>query len=86
MGRIADSVDTDTDIDGFEFTNKVDVILEQLDDDDDRAVVLSWLLSDEVADQEVELRLRAHRIRISDSSIRLWRKYQQAGMGRQWVV
>lgn len=85
MGRIADNVD-DSVTDVAVFTNKVDTILERLDDDEDRAVVLSWLLDPDVSDQAVEMRLRAHDIRCSDSTVRLWRRYQQAGMGRVWVV
>jgi hypothetical protein len=85
MGRIADAVDTEVDLGPRVFTNKVDTVLERLDDDDDRAVVLSWLLSD-LGDEEVEQRLLAHDIGCSDSTIRRWRRYQARGMGRQWAA
>lgn len=85
MGRIADAANDD-DADGLTFTNKVDTVLERLDDDADRAVVLSWLFDPDVGDEEVELRLLAHGIRCSDSTIRRWRVFQARGMGRPWVA
>lgn len=81
MGRIAEAVNNDCE--AVERTNKVDRVLESLDDDDDRAVVLSWLLSD-MGDQDIEDRLYDHGIKCSDSTIRLWRHYQRRGVGRQW--
>lgn len=86
MGRIADAVDDRDITDGHTFTNKVDAVLERLDDDEDRAVVLSWLMSPDIGDEEVEQRLLAHGIHCSDSTIRRWRRYQSAGMGRTWAA
>lgn len=86
MGRIADADsngDFDVD-DDWRFTNKVDTILGQLDDAD-RGVVLSWLLSD-LGEEHVEARLRRHRIRCSDSTIRRWRAAQSEGVGRPWAA
>ena len=85
MGRIADAASDDTDV-GLTFTNKVDAVLERLDDDADRHVVLSWLFDPDVGDEEVEWRLLAHGIRCSDSTIRRWRVFQSKGLGRSWVA
>ena len=82
MGRIADSA-TDDEFVIAERTNKVDRILDALDDDADRAVVLSWLRSD-MGDHIIEERLADHGIMCSDTTIRLWRRYQRRGVGRQW--
>ena len=86
MGRIADAAnDDDVDV-GLVFTNKVDTVLDRLDDDDDRRVVLSWLFDPDIGDEEVEIRLRKHGIRCSDSSIYRWRRFQAEGLGRVWVA
>lgn len=85
MGRIADATPIDEGDDDQPFTNKVDDILDGLEDDADRAVVLSWLYSD-IGDEAVESRLFEHGISCSDSTIRRWRRYQTAGMGRMWAA
>ena len=84
MGRIADAGDTFTDT-GRTFTNKMDRVLEELDDDD-RAVVLSWLADGDIGDEQLEMRLLAFDIFVSDSTIRRWRNYQRRGMGRVWAA
>lgn len=71
MGRIADlakQADEST-----EWTNKVDDILAELDDED-RDVVMSWLLDPSVADQEIEYRFADFDIACSDSTVRQWRR------------
>jgi len=83
MGRIADESQTEEPTPRL-FTNKADTVLERLDDED-RAVVLSWLRSDMV-DEDIEERLLAHDIACSDSTIRRWRRYQRLGMGRVWAA
>lgn len=87
MGRIADTVGQQPDAGDLPpFTNKVDVVLESLDDDDDRRVVLSWLRDPLVADELIEDRLRCHGFACSDSTIRRWRRAQDRGVGRLWDV
>ena len=86
MGRIADAA-ADDDVEHVDvFTNKVDDILDNLEDDDDRAVVLSWLLSPSMPDETVEFKLFAHGIRCSDTTIHRWRSYQARGLGRPWAA
>ena len=85
MGRIAANVATSVDEPPPTFSNKVDTMLEDLEDDDDRAVVLGWLRS-RMAEEELEQRLLAHGIQCSDSTIRRWRRYQAAGLGRAWAA
>ena len=85
MGRIADNAATADEPPPYVFTNKVDTVLEDLDDDDDRAVVLGWLRS-RMSEEELEQRLLAHGVLVSDTTIRRWRKYQAKGLGREWVA
>ena len=85
MGRIADAGDIFAEATSRTQVNKVDLILERLDDDD-RGVVLSWLNDDAVTCEEIEERFAAFDINCSDSTVRRWRRYQRLGMGRVWVA
>ena len=87
MGRIADEVQPEADGVAV-WSNRVDEVLDELDDDDDRAVVLSWLMSPpEVwSAGDIALKLAAYHIKVSDKSIQRWRKVQRLGQGRQWAV
>ena len=87
MGRIADEVQPESD-DTSVWTNVVDDVLDGLDDDDDRAVVLSWLASPPAvwAAGDISLKLDAYGFKVSDKSIQRWRKVQRLGRGRQWDV
>ena len=86
MGRIADAVASgEHAVDDWRFTNKVDTILELLDDDD-RAIVLGWLLAPDIGCESVEKLLRHHQIRCSDSTIRRWRDAQADGTGVEWAA
>jgi len=52
---------------------KVDKVLDQLDADD-HAIVIAWLHDVTMACEEIELRLLAADIELSDSTIRRWRR------------
>ncbi len=82
MGRIADAAIGD--VTQAVRTNVVDDILDELDDED-RAVVLSWLLGDRSANT-ISADLDSHGIRCSSDSIRRWRGFQERGRGRVWVA
>jgi hypothetical protein len=82
MGRIADEQQPEPDA-ASAWTNRVDDVLEQLDDDDDRAVVLGWLMSS-VSAADIMFRLDAYGIRLSDKSVQQWRRAQKLGRGRVW--
>lgn len=79
MGRIADEASTG----GAVRPNKVDRILESLDDDD-RAVVMAWLHDDEMGDVAIELQLWGYDIAVSDSTIRTWRR--RRGIRTVWAA
>lgn len=87
MGRIADEVQPEADGVAV-WSNRVDEVLDELDDDDDRAVVLGWLMSPpEVwSAGDIALKLSAYGIKCSDKSIQRWRKVQRLGQGRQWAA
>lgn len=78
MGRISDAVESGAFEDGV-WRNKVDDILDELDDDGDRAIVLSWLHDPATSDQVIEDRLFEFDIECSDSTVREWRKRNKAG-------
>ena len=82
MGRISEAGDIFA-VTERTLVNKVDAVLESLDDDD-RTVVLSWLADGGVSCEEIEERFAAFDITCSDSTIRRWRRYQARGMGRAW--
>ena len=82
MGRIAEAAEVDIDERAI-WSNKVDVVLDELDDDEDRAVVLSWLRSDMGA-PKVKRKLAAYGILVSDRSVQYWRAAQRDGVGRLW--
>lgn len=87
MGRIADEAPPE--VDGIAaWSNRVDEVLDELDDDDDRTVVLSWLTSppDVWSAGDIALRLGAYGFKVSDKSIQRWRKVQRLGQGRQWAA
>ncbi len=86
MGRIADETPPEAD-EVTVWTNRVDEILDGLDDDDDRAVVLSWLMSPSTVwpAGDIALRLSGYGIHCSDKSIQRWRKVQRLGKGRVWA-
>jgi hypothetical protein len=79
MGRIADEVQTSP---RSPWTNKVDDILAELDDDD-RAVVLGWLLG-ALGARVVSRDLADYDIDCSADSIDRWRHAQERGRGRVW--
>lgn len=81
MGRIADEV---RDTVRAPWTNKVDDILDELDDAD-RAVVLGWLLGD-VGGRRLSFDLAGYGIDVSQSSVERWRLAQSAGVGRVWAA
>ena len=83
MGRIADATEIDVD-ERVVWTNLIDVILDGLDDDDDRQVVLGWLRSETVSAIDIVFRLDSYGIRCSDKSIQKWRRAQKFGRGRVW--
>ena len=87
MGRIADEAEPEVDGSAV-WSNRVDEVLDELDDDDDRAVVLGWLSSppDVWSAGDVALKLAAYGFKCSDKSIQRWRKVQRLGQGRVWVV
>lgn len=58
--------------------NKVDDILDELDDAD-RAIVLSWLHDPALSDEVIEDRFDDFDIECSDSTVRKWRKRNKAG-------
>ena len=83
MGRIADATEVDVN-DQSAWCNRVDEILsDELDDDDDRAIVLGWLRS-ELSAPDIEFRFESYGIRCSDKSIQRWRRAQRLGRGRVW--
>ena len=86
MGRIADADDTFVDDTSLVYVNKVDRILERLDDDEDRAVVLSWLRDDQVSSETFRWRMASFGIAVGGCTIRRWRQYQGLGLGRVWDV
>lgn len=57
--------------------SKLDRILSKLDDED-RAIVLSWLEDLDVTQEELESRFRAVGISCSDTTIRRWRRQNLA--------
>ena len=83
MGRIADSVD-DPEPATRMYTNLVDDILDGLDADD-LAVVVSWLRGP-MSNRDIEMKLLAHDIVCSSSSVGNWRAAQRDGIGRAWDV
>jgi hypothetical protein len=82
VGRIAESVTTAHTVERVH-VNKVDRVLDALDDED-RAVVLSWLRDPLTGEEEIEDRLHEHGIACSDSTVRRWRRLQAKGRGRVW--
>jgi transposase len=61
-------------------TDKLDRILAELDDED-RAIVLSWLHSRDVTQDEAEDRLADCEIFVSASTVRRWRKRNAPAWG-----
>jgi len=60
--------------------DKVDRILAELDDED-RAIVESWLHDRHLSQEDVERKLDACGIQCSDSTIRRWRKRNAPAWG-----
>lgn len=87
MGRIAESavLDATREREPLVWTNKVDLILDSLDDAD-RAVVLSWLRDPLMGPEVIEDRLFEHGIQCSDTTVLRWRRAQAKGKGRVWVA
>lgn len=75
MGRIAEQAAEDDGEPLFK-PNKVDRILESLDDED-RPIVEAWLADPAMSDEEIEERLFAADIQCSDSTIRRWRRLRR---------
>ena len=80
MGRIAEAGDVH--VLRVHYRNKVDKILHDLDDDD-RAIVLSWLQGCMSA-EEVADRLRGHEYPVGETTVRHWRRMQRNGTGFSW--
>ncbi len=84
MGRIAQSAEVTPDSNET-WSNAVDLVLEGLDDDEDRAVVLSWLRNtDAWSSSKLQFKLHAYGFVCSDKSIQRWRRAQADGIGRVW--
>jgi hypothetical protein len=63
--------------------NKLDRILAKLDDED-LALVMSWLHDVDMGEEEIELRLLAADVEVSDTTIRRWRKLR--GIRGEWAA
>ena len=83
MGRIAEAGDVFALPVNDTYRNKVDDILERLDDED-RAIVLAWLRDPDVGEEDIEFRFKTFQIRCSDSTVRRWRRMQRNGTGFSW--
>jgi hypothetical protein len=82
MGRIADEAKhSDT---RAPWTNKVDAVLAELDDED-RRVVLGWLTSG-LGSRVVSADLGDYGIEVSAASIDRWRDVQRRGRGVAWAA
>ena len=77
MGRLTDNDAAAPPTAGTKRT-KLDVILEQMDDDD-RDLLTSWLHDTTVGCEDIELRLLAAEVDVSDSTIRRWRRLRRIG-------
>ncbi len=84
MGRIANEAPPEIDTANV-WRNRVDDILDELDDDEDRAVVLGWLTSN-LGAVDIVFRLDGYGIACHEKAVQHWRRAQRLGRGRTWDV
>lgn len=74
LGRIAEMAASHAPVEGAPKRNKVDDILDALDDED-RAIVLGWLHDRSVGSQQIHYRLLEADINCSHYTVQRWRHY-----------